>query len=68
MTAYSIKEKKKKDELKEGVLSKKGIRLKDLENSQSDYFAKKEKKNIKACSEENTKSKAGQSIKDIMEL
>ena len=31
MTAYSIKQKKKKDELKEGFLSKKGIRLKDLE-------------------------------------
>ena len=52
----------------EGFLSKKGIRPNDLENSQSDYFAKKKQKNTKAYSEENTQGKAGQSIKDIMEL
>ena len=68
MTAYSIKQKKKKDELKEGFLSKKGIRLKDLEKFSVWLFFKKQNKNAKACSEENTKSKAGQSIKDIMEL
>ena len=69
MTVYSIKQ-KKRNEL-EGFLSKKGIRPNDLENSQSDYFAKKKKNkqtNTKAYSEENTQGKAGQSIKDIMEL
>ena len=43
MTVYSIKQ-KKRNEL-EGFLSKKGIRPNDLENSQSDYFAKKKKNN-----------------------
>ena len=68
MTVYSIKQKKRNEW--EGFLSKKGIRPNDLENSQSDYFAKKKNKqtNTKAYSEENTQGKAGQSIKDIMEL